>query len=59
MTRGDGPRPGQLESQDDVGYLTGWHKAEDVARQIRTPGRVAGAPQAQLARKGDERTREA
>ena len=32
----DGPRRGQLESQDDLAYITGRHGAEDRERQIVT-----------------------
>ena len=38
----------RMESQDDVGYITGRHSAADQERQIRTPGYRAPAAQAGL-----------
>ncbi len=40
------PHRSRLESQDDLGYLTGRHSAEESRRQIQTPGKVAAPAQA-------------
>lgn len=58
MARVGDPHRSRLESQDDLGYLTGRHSVEDGKRQIRTPGRVAAPPQTQVsARREDEEVR--
>jgi hypothetical protein len=55
MLKVDSPRLGRLESQDDVGYLTGRHQERDAQGQIRYGSRRSfPAPQQDLVADDEE-----